>query len=239
MRKTRATIANILGAFPTGDQVQAFKAFEHTNTHDLITDLINPRFYHYRWAHEHALGPQYKGRFDGKGLYRGKTQLSVRARVIKALMSKTTPESAKKWLRLNHKRWTHKKPSDSDNWRATITPRTTEYGRPAPNKTLEETLQQTKKLTDDQRQELLEDLYANGAISAEELVKVGRTLHIKTVYIFNSFNKLEVPITLHLSKGTAKEKALIDSGAMENFIDQKTADRLKIGARKLENHIRL
>jgi hypothetical protein len=39
------------------------------------------------------------------------------------------------------------------------------------------------------------------------------------MYIFRSDNRLEVSITLHLFKGMAEEVALIDSGAMENFID--------------------
>jgi hypothetical protein len=59
------------------------------------------------------------------------------------------------------------------------------------------------------------------------------------VYIFNSRNKLEVSITLHSFKGKAEETALIDSGAMENFINQKMVDRLKLGSKKLEQHIRL
>jgi hypothetical protein len=41
------------------------------------------------------------------------------------------------------------------------------------------------------------------------------------MYIFRS-NKFELPLSIHSLKGTAEEKALIDSGAMENFIDDTT-----------------
>jgi hypothetical protein len=52
------------------------------------------------------------------------------------------------------------------------------------------------------------------------------------MYIFQG-NKLDLPISLHTFKGMTEEKALVDSGAMENFIDQQTVDRLKLGTKKL------
>ena len=59
------------------------------------------------------------------------------------------------------------------------------------------------------------------------------------MYIFRSDNRLEVPITLHSFKGMAEEVALIDSGATENFIDQETIKKLKLGSKKLSEPVRL
>jgi len=57
------------------------------------------------------------------------------------------------------------------------------------------------------------------------------------MYIFRSDNRLEVPITLHSFKGMAEEVALIDSGTTENFIDQETVRKLKLGSKKLSKPI--
>ena len=59
------------------------------------------------------------------------------------------------------------------------------------------------------------------------------------MYIFRSDNRLEVPITLHSFKGMAEEVTLIDSGATENFIDQETVKKLKLGSKKLSEPVRL
>jgi hypothetical protein len=59
------------------------------------------------------------------------------------------------------------------------------------------------------------------------------------VYRFNNSNKLELPISIHSFKGTAEEIALVDSGAMENFINRKLVDKLKLGTRRLEQPIKL
>jgi hypothetical protein len=59
------------------------------------------------------------------------------------------------------------------------------------------------------------------------------------MYIFRSDNRLEVPITLHSFKGMAEEVAFIDSGAMENFIDQEMVRKLKLGSKKLSEPVRL
>jgi len=42
-----------------------------------------------------------------------------------------------------------------------------------------------------------------------------------------------------LFKGTAEEIALVDSGATENFIDQETIKKLKLGTKKLETPVGL
>jgi hypothetical protein len=59
------------------------------------------------------------------------------------------------------------------------------------------------------------------------------------MYIFRSDNRLEVPIKLHSFKGMAEEVTLIDSGATENFINQETIKKLKLGTRKLEEPVQL
>jgi hypothetical protein len=56
------------------------------------------------------------------------------------------------------------------------------------------------------------------------------------MYIFKG-NRLELPIKFHSFKGMEEEKALVDSGAMENFIDHSTAKRLRLGTKKLKHLI--
>jgi hypothetical protein len=57
------------------------------------------------------------------------------------------------------------------------------------------------------------------------------------MYIFRSDNRLEVPITLHSSKGMADEVALVNSGIIENFTNQETIRKLKLGSKKLSEPI--
>ncbi len=59
------------------------------------------------------------------------------------------------------------------------------------------------------------------------------------MYIFRSDNRLEIPITLSSFKGMAEEIALVDSGATENFINQDTIKKLKLGTKKLETPVGL
>jgi len=59
------------------------------------------------------------------------------------------------------------------------------------------------------------------------------------VYRFNVSNKLEVSITIHLFKGMVEEPTLVNSRAMENFINQGPVERLKLGAKRLEWPIKL
>ena len=44
---------------------------------------------------------------------------------------------------------------------------------------------------------------------------------------------------MHSFKGMAEEVALIDSGSTENFIDQETVKKLKLGSKKLSEPVRL
>ena len=46
-RYSRATIANCLGPFPEGSEIQKFMAFKHDNAKDIITDATGPRTYHH------------------------------------------------------------------------------------------------------------------------------------------------------------------------------------------------
>ena len=59
------------------------------------------------------------------------------------------------------------------------------------------------------------------------------------MYRFNSSNKLELPISIHSAKGTAEESALVDSGAMENFMDRRLVERIKLGTRQLDQPVKL
>ena len=59
------------------------------------------------------------------------------------------------------------------------------------------------------------------------------------MYIFRTDNRLEIPVSLYSFKGTAEEIALVDSGATENFIDQETIKRLKLGTKKLSESVKL
>ena len=66
---------------------------------------------------------------------------------------------------------------------------------------------------------------------------LANALQIRAVYIFDKRNKLKIPVIVSLSKGTIETLALVDSSAMENFINHKTAKRLKLGAEKLDDPI--
>jgi hypothetical protein len=56
------------------------------------------------------------------------------------------------------------------------------------------------------------------------------------MYLFKG-NGLDLSIEVHSFKGMAEEKALVDSGAMENFIDPETIKQLKLGTKKLDRPI--
>jgi hypothetical protein len=59
------------------------------------------------------------------------------------------------------------------------------------------------------------------------------TLHIRELFIFRG-NRLDIPIQYHSFKGTQEHLALVDSGAMENFMDPATVKKLKLGTKKLK-----
>jgi hypothetical protein len=88
---------------------------------------------------------------------------------------------------------------------------------------LERLVHAVKKVTntEEQKEQLFELIIKKGIFSVKELAALlmSRTLHLRAVYRFNSANKLELPTKIRLYKGTTTEPALVDSGAMENFID--------------------
>ena len=122
---SRATIANVLGPFPSGKQLERFANFCHTSTQNLVTKTVGHRKYHFRWSHERPLGTQYKGRFDGKGLYGGKQSSydELRAQVVKALQNHTIPFTKRlgllqTWLKVKtliQQKAATPKPSNSPN----------------------------------------------------------------------------------------------------------------------------
>jgi hypothetical protein len=56
------------------------------------------------------------------------------------------------------------------------------------------------------------------------------------MYIFKG-NRLELPVEFCSFKGMAEEKALVDSSAMENFIDHSMVKQLKLETKKLMHPI--
>ena len=60
-----------------------------------------------------------------------------------------------------------------------------------------------------------------------------RTLRLQKMYITNH-NAIEIKVPLHSFGGKAEAKALVDSGATENFIDHRTVIKLRLGTRKLQ-----
>ena len=56
------------------------------------------------------------------------------------------------------------------------------------------------------------------------------------MYLFKE-NRLDLLIEVHSFKGTAEEKALVNSGAMENFINYETVKHLQLGIKKLDKPI--
>jgi hypothetical protein len=134
------------------------------------------------------------------------------------------------------------KPSDATNW-CTRHNGSAEYGRPAPtqiNATLEPTIldglmRDLKEIlaTEGNKEKYLDALIKEGIYSGAQLAIMAGTLHIRTLFIFRG-NKLEIPVWYHSFKGTQEHLALVDSGAMENFMDQTTIKRLQLGTKKLK-----
>ena len=48
-------------------------------------------------------------------------------------------------------------------------------------------------------------------------------------------NAVIAPVLMHMHDTKTEERALIDSGAMENFLDYQTVKRLDLGTQKLES----
>jgi len=106
---------------------------------------------------------------------------------------------------------------------------------------LERLVHAVKKVTDteEQKEQLFELIIKKGIFSVKELATLSRTLHLRAVYHFNSANKLELPTKIRSYKGTTTEPALVDSGAMENFVDHNLVECLRLGTRLLERPVKL
>ncbi len=94
------------------------------------------------------------------------------------------------------------------------------------------------KASEETRQDAFEQMMEEGLIPESHYVTFARKLELCTVYIFRG-NKLDLPITIASHKGSSQEKALVDSGTMENFIDPGTIRCLKLGVHKLMTPINL
>jgi hypothetical protein len=71
-----------------------------------------------------------------------------------------------------------------------------------------------------------------GFFRRDQLAAVVRSLKISTMYVSKE-NALEIPFDFKTYMAKAEEVALVDSGAMENFIDYQTVARLRLGSNKL------
>jgi hypothetical protein len=96
---------------------------------------------------------------------------------------------------------------------------------------LERLVHTVKRVADseEKKEQLFELIIKKGIFSVKELTTLSRTLHLRAVYHFNSANKLELPTKICLYKGTTTEPALVNSGAMENFVDHNLVECLRLG----------
>jgi Aspartyl protease len=73
----------------------------------------------------------------------------------------------------------------------------------------------------------------NGDImELEDLFIWVHALQSRTLYISN-WNSMNIPFVFESVHGTANEKALLDSGATECFLDEQMVSRLGIGTKQL------
>ena len=91
----------------------------------------------------------------------------------------------------------------------------------------------------EQKETFLDLLIDNRMTELDQISLLAKNLQIRAIYIFDKRNKLDVSITISSFRGTEEMLALIDSGAMENFISHEEIKRLKIGTQKLDDPIRL
>jgi hypothetical protein len=89
---------------------------------------------------------------------------------------------------------------------------------------------------EENREKCLNTLVKEGLYSGPQLAILAGTLHIRTFFIFKG-NQLEIPIKFHLFKGIKEQLALVDSRAIENFMDLSTVKRLCLGTKKLMHPI--
>jgi hypothetical protein len=99
---------------------------------------------------------------------------------------------------------------------------------------LKEVKKDIQKMPKETRRQIIQDLAARGLLVGEQLGLAIRKLQIDAIYLPKRQKKsLEAKIDFLMYFGKAEEIALVDSGAMENCIDFKTVERLKLGTQKL------
>ena len=64
-------------------------------------------------------------------------------------------------------------------------------------------------------------------------------MSIKSNMYIMQGNKLKAPLTITSLRGTFQEKALLDSGAMENFINDTMVECLKLGTTSMKTPVML
>jgi hypothetical protein len=90
---------------------------------------------------------------------------------------------------------------------------------------------------DEEKQKFLDLIVKKGLVTAAQVKELATTMKIHGGIYLIMAKKLEVPITLKMFKGTTTKEALLDSGATENFIDQSTVDRLKLGTKAMDKPV--
>jgi hypothetical protein len=96
---------------------------------------------------------------------------------------------------------------------------------------------QMKKLSKSDRKKIIEEL-AIKFLEGEQLVAVIRKLDVDAMYISKK-KSLQLPLNIVTYQGQMEDVALIDSGAMNNFINFCTVNKLGLGTRKIPRPIEL
>jgi Retroviral aspartyl protease len=91
--------------------------------------------------------------------------------------------------------------------------------------------EQMKKLSKADRQKIIEET-AIKFLDGKELISIIKRLEIDTMVITKR-KSLDIPVDVVMYNKTETVKALIDSGATDNFIDFRTVAKLRLGTKKL------
>jgi hypothetical protein len=90
---------------------------------------------------------------------------------------------------------------------------------------------------DKEKQKFLDLIVKKGLVTTTQVKELATAMKIHGGIYLMMAKKLEIPITLKIFKGTTTEEALLDSRATENFIDQSTVDRLKLGTKAMDKPV--
>jgi hypothetical protein len=108
--------------------------------------------------------------------------------------------------------------------------------KPLTNEEANELVKEVKKLGREERHALLKRLLPGqtnrDTVELEDPFIWAHTLHSRTLYISNR-NSMNVPFIFESMHGTANEKALLNSGVMECFLDKQMVSHLGIGMKQL------